>query len=104
MRCAGDEDATFFGTTEFHAHLASAAAYEDTVGGELFLDLLGDLCDEAFLNLWASCKVIDDTGNATKTDHLRVGNVGDINGAKKWDEVVYAEAMEGECTEHDGFR
>src|ERR1700723_2743056 len=81
----------FFDAAHHHAQMPRLDDYADALWFDHFLDGLGDLGGEALLNLETAGEDFDQARNLAKADHSAIGNVGYVNFAEEWQQVVFAE-------------
>src|SRR6476646_4703364 len=68
----------------------------DTAGLQVHLQPVGDLSGESFLYLQPRCELVDDAGELGESEDPLAGEVGDVRDAVKWQQVVFAEGVEGD--------
>src|ERR1700735_4649689 len=73
-----------FDAAHHHAEMAGFDDDADALRFDYFLNGLGDLGGEAFLNLEAAREQFDEAWNFAETDDASVGNIGDVHLAEEW--------------------
>src|ERR1700722_7085327 len=81
-----------FHAAHHHAEMTGFDDHANTLGLDYFLNGLGDLGGETLLNLKATGEQFDEPRNFAETDDAALGNIGDVDLAEKWQQVMFAEA------------
>jgi len=93
----------FFDAAHHHAQVASFDDDADALRFDYFLDGLGDLGGEAFLNLQAAGEQFNEARNFAEADYLPIRDVGDVHFAEEWEHVMLAEAEHFDIFDDDHF-
>jgi hypothetical protein len=101
---AGDGDGVlFFHTPHHHAEMSGFDDDADAMGIQLRAQRFRDLHGQPFLHLQTSGEHIDDPWDLAETDHLLVGQIADMDPAKKRQEMMFAHTEKIDVFDDDHF-
>ena len=75
----------------------------DAMGIQLCTQRFRDLHSQPFLNLQTPGEHIDDSRDLAETDHFLIGQIADMDSAKKRQEVMFAHTEEVDIFDDDHF-
>src|SRR6187200_3470073 len=95
--------ARFFHATNRHAAVRCFNHHGHALGTEFFDQQIGNVLGHSLLDLRAVRNHFDDAGNLRKSNDFTVGDIGDVGGADKGQEVVFAHAAKADVANQNDF-
>lgn len=99
----GGDGILFLDTPHHHTHMPGFDHHRYAEGVEGGVDTAKDLVGQSFLHLKAPGEDIDHPGEFTEADNVAVGNIGDMDLAKKRQHMVFTKGIQFNIFNEDHF-